>query len=170
MTNERLHFFLEEHLGVTRRHFMQSGVLSVAALSSGISMAALDAQDPRLQEAVEKLDSWLTEPDGFQDVSRGRPKPHSLSDEKRKEVGLTRETWKLDVVSDPDHPARIRHPLEGETAFTFADLMKLSESHAVRFPKVMTCLNVGCPLGNGIWEGVPLREVIWKTQPTENLR
>jgi hypothetical protein len=34
----------------------------------------------------------------------------------------------------------------------------------------MTCLNIGCPLGNGIWEGVPLREVLWKTQPSENLR
>ena len=34
----------------------------------------------------------------------------------------------------------------------------------------MTCLNIGCPLGMGIWEGVPLREVIWKTQPRENLR
>jgi len=34
----------------------------------------------------------------------------------------------------------------------------------------MTCLNIGCPLGNGIWEGVPLREVIWLTQPGRNLR
>ena len=48
--------------------------------------------------------------------------------------------------------------------------MNLAETKAVRFPKVMTCLNIGCPLGNGIWEGVPLREVIWLTQPTENLR
>ena len=34
----------------------------------------------------------------------------------------------------------------------------------------MTCLNIGCPLGMGIWEGVPLREVVWLTQPRENLR
>ena len=34
----------------------------------------------------------------------------------------------------------------------------------------MTCLNIGCPLGMGIWEGVPLREVVWLTQPKENLR
>ena len=40
----------------------------------------------------------------------------------------------------------------------------------MRFAKVMTCLNLGCPLGMGIWEGVPLREVIWLTQPRENLR
>jgi hypothetical protein len=34
----------------------------------------------------------------------------------------------------------------------------------------MTCLNLGCPLGNGIWEGVPLRDVLWLTQPTKDLR
>ena len=48
--------------------------------------------------------------------------------------------------------------------------MKLAEKHAVRFAKVMTCLNIGCPLGMGVWEGVPLREVVWLTQPKENLR
>ena len=40
----------------------------------------------------------------------------------------------------------------------------------MRFPKVMTCLNLGCPLGMGLWEGVPLREVIWLTQPREQVR
>jgi len=48
--------------------------------------------------------------------------------------------------------------------------MKLAEKQTVRFPKVMTCLNIGCPLGTGIWEGVPLRELIALTQPRENLR
>src|SRR4029453_7983944 len=41
---------------------------------------------------------------------------------------------------------------------------------AVRFPKVMTCLNIGCPLGMGIWEGVPLREIIALTKPREDVR
>ena len=48
--------------------------------------------------------------------------------------------------------------------------MQLAEKHAVKFAKVMTCLNIGCPLGMGIWEGVPLREIIWRTRPSENLR
>jgi hypothetical protein len=34
----------------------------------------------------------------------------------------------------------------------------------------MTCLNIGCPLGCGIWEGVPLRDVLWLTQPEADLR
>lgn len=126
--------------------------------------------DPRLRDALKKLETWLTMPDDFRDVSRRKPKPHSLSEEQRKEVGLTRDTWKLNVISDAENPASIRNPLEGETAFTFADLMELAKDHSVRFPKVMTCLNIGCPLGMGIWEGVPLRDIIWKTQPTENLR
>ncbi len=48
--------------------------------------------------------------------------------------------------------------------------MELAKQHAVRFPKVMTCLNIGCPLGMGVWEGVPLRHLLWLAQPTENLR
>ena len=34
----------------------------------------------------------------------------------------------------------------------------------------MTCNNVGAPLGMGLWEGVPLRDVIWATKPTANIR
>ena len=34
----------------------------------------------------------------------------------------------------------------------------------------MTCLNIGCPLGMGIWEGVPLREVLWLTRAARELR
>jgi DMSO/TMAO reductase YedYZ molybdopterin-dependent catalytic subunit len=52
----------------------------------------------------------------------------------------------------------------------FPRLLELAEKHAVRFPKVMTCLNIGCPLGMGIWEGVPLREVFWLTRPSEDVR
>jgi len=48
--------------------------------------------------------------------------------------------------------------------------LKLGETKSVRFAKVMTCLNIGCPLGMGIWEGVPLRDIVWLTKPRENLR
>ena len=105
-------------------------------------------------------------------MSRGKPMPHSLPDEKKKEVGLTRETWKLEVISDPENPVKLGKQLTKSdgTALDFAALMKLAEKHAVRFAKVMTCLNIGCPLGMGIWEGVPLREVVWLTKPREDVR
>jgi DMSO/TMAO reductase YedYZ molybdopterin-dependent catalytic subunit len=105
-------------------------------------------------------------------VSRGKPVPHSLSDEKKAEVGMTRDTWRLEVLSDPDKPARVRNEFKksDDTAFDFAALMELAKTKSVKFPKVMTCLNIGCPLGMGIWEGVPLREVLWLAQPTADLR
>jgi hypothetical protein len=48
--------------------------------------------------------------------------------------------------------------------------MKLAEKHAVRFLKVMTCNNGDSPLGVGLWEGVPLRTVIWLTKPVSDIR
>ena len=164
--------FLQEHTRLTRRFFLGAGALGLGSFAgiAGIGRA----QDPAAKqtEAFEQLESLMTLPDKFLDVSRGSPIPHSLSEEKRIEVGLTRETWKLEIASDPENPARIKKPrLNADgTTLDFAELMQLAESHAVRFAKVMTCLNMGCPLGMGVWEGVPLRELIWRTQPIENLR
>ena len=161
--------FLADHARLTRRFFLELGIGTGLAFSGEV-MATEKGES--LQAAIDGLESWLTHPDDFQDVSRGKPKPHTLPDEKKREVGMTRETWTLNVISDLENPATIANPLSQETdnAFTFDDLMSLAKDHVVRFPKVMTCLNIGCPLGMGIWEGVPLRHLIWKTKPKENLR
>src|SRR6185436_7576194 len=92
--------------------------------------------------------------------------------EKLVQVGLTRETWNLEVISDPEHKADLRNPLTREkgTALDWDGLMKLAEKRTVRFLKVMTCNNIGRPLGMGLWEGVPLRDVVWLTKPQEDLR
>ncbi len=163
--------FLRDHLLVTRRFFVRAGIVGVAAFGGGVRGWA-DSLEPELNDAVARLESFMTPLDKFRDVSRGSPVPHSLSEEKRSEVGLTRETWRLEVTADQDHPTRIKQPMTNSsgTALDFPALMKLAETHAVRFAKVMTCLNIGCPLGTGIWEGVPLKVVIWKTQPVENFR
>ena len=157
---------------VTRRHFLRLSAASATALGFWPIAGSADLLAPELSKALESLEPYFTPQEKFRDVSRGKPLPHSLSDEKKRQVGLTRETWKLEVISDPDNPAKIGHPLAEKdgTALDFAGLMKLAEKHAVRFAKTMTCLNIGCPLGTGIWEGVPLREVIWLTLPRENLR
>ena len=162
--------FLNQHQHLTRRFFLRFGVVGVAALKTLPSFAADSQRPPELQQAISDLETWLTAQDKFADVSRGNPKPHSLDEAQRQAVGLTRETWNLEVLADPDNKPRLRNPLTGDNAFTFADLMQLAQTEAVRFPKIMTCLNLGCPLGTGIWEGVPLRSVIWKTEPIENLR
>lgn len=165
--------YLQEHTALTRRYVLGLGAAGAAAWAGSPLFAAGEAvNDAILQKAISGIETWLTQPDDFRDVSRGKPLPHSLDEETRKKVGLTRDTWSLEVISDPENPARLGNPLSKETgnAFQFADLMKLAETQAVRFPKVMTCLNIGCPLGNGIWEGVPLREVLWLTEPREDLR
>lgn len=164
--------FIDDHFALSRRYFLGLGTAGLSALQ----MLPLQSGEPDtsivLQTAISKMESWVTPASEFRDVSRGNPVPHTLSDEKKGEVGMTRETWKLDVFADPKEPARVRTELKASagTAFDFDALMKLAATHAVRFPKVMTCLNIGCPLGMGIWEGVPLRELIWLTQPTQNLR
>lgn len=163
-----------QHVQVTRRFFMQCGALGAAGVGALPAVEAAAANDlpPELAPAVEKLETFFTLPKDFRDVSRGKPLPHSLPEEKKRDVGLTRETWKLEVIADAENPARLRKPLSQDknSALDFAGLMKLAETKAVRFAKTMTCLNIGCPLGTGIWEGVPLRDVIWLTEPVENLR
>ncbi len=165
--------FLAEHRLATRRYFLRWGAAGLAALQTLPLFAEQDdADQTSLARAIAELPPWLTDPNEFQDVSRGNPKPHSLSDEKKREVGLTRDTWKLQIIADPENPARLRNPMSTDegTALDFAALMQLASEHAVRFPKLMTCLNIGCPLGNGIWEGVPLRTVLWLADPTADLR
>ena len=170
--NATIESLLTQHAILTRRYFLRCGAAGVAALGALPLLAEERKRDARLQAALDDLETWLTKQDDFQDVSRGNPKPHSLSEEKRKQVGLTRDTWRLEVIADPKAPAKLRSPLSKKdgTALDFAGLMRLAKEHAVRFPKLMTCLNIGCPLGNGIWEGVPLRTVLWMTQPREKLR
>ena len=164
--------FLASHRLTTRRFFLRCGGAGLVALQSLPLLAQSDDEGEPLELAIDDLPPWLTDPNDFQDVSRGNPKPHSLSDERMREVGLTRDTWRLQVIADPENPARLRSPMSSDngTALDFAGLMQLASKHAVRFPKVMTCLNIGCPLGNGIWEGVPLRTVLWMADPTADLR
>jgi len=156
----------EEH---TRRSFLGCGA---AALSLPVLHADTPAPVPELARVLDKLESYLTPPADFNDVSRGTPLPHKLSAEKKREVGLHRDTWKLEVIADPDKPATLGMPLskKDNSALDFAALLDLGKTRSVRFAKIMTCLNIGCPLGMGIWEGVPLRDVVWLAQPKANLR
>jgi hypothetical protein len=172
MTDDDIAGFVSEHQQLTRRHFLRLGATGVLALGCSRLAAADDVLAPELEKTIENLEPYFTPQEKFRDVSRGKPLPHSLSAEKKREVGLSRDTWKLEVIADPEQPAKIRSPFmkKNRTALDFGGLMGLAEKHPVRFAKTMTCLNIGSPLGTGIWEGVPLREIVWLTQPRENLR
>lgn len=168
---------LDEHLALTRRFFLQAGVVGLTALPVLAPALAADApvappKRAKPDKGGARPEPYFTPTEDFRDVSRGKPLPHSLPDDKKREVGLTRETWRLQVLSDPDKPAKLGKEFKTAdgTAFNFVALMKLAATKTVRFAKVMTCLNLGCPLGMGLWEGVPLRDVLWLTEPRENLR
>ncbi|MHC4463915.1 MAG: molybdopterin-dependent oxidoreductase [Planctomycetota bacterium] len=163
----------EEHTYLTRRYFLKLGAAGIGA----ITVSRLWAQEeegqthPLLTEAISKLE-YLTREENFATYGRGDPPPHKLPVEKHREVGLVRETWQLEVLPDPDSNAKIERPLSKAqgTALNWVGLMKLAEKHAVRFMSVMTCTNGRFPCGMGLWEGVPLREVIWLARPTGNVR
>ncbi len=147
----------------------RSLLLGAAALGAGSTLAKGATQE---SPDFSTVDPYLTTQEKFRDVSRGKPLPHSLPPEKKVEAGLTRETWKLEVVSDPEHKADVRNPMTRENgkALDWEGLMRLAEKCSVSFLKIMTCNNIGRPLGMGLWEGVPLREVVWMADPRENLR
>jgi DMSO/TMAO reductase YedYZ molybdopterin-dependent catalytic subunit len=158
-------------IGMTRRRFIELGVLGATAASMGRLNVQGAAKDPAQADTAADLE-YLTREEDFFNVGRGKPPPNELSDEKRRAVGLTRETWQLEVVTDPDSNAQIERPLSKEkgNALTWDQLMSLAEKKAVRFLHVISCTNMPKPLGMGLWEGVPLREVVWLTQPRTNVR
>jgi DMSO/TMAO reductase YedYZ molybdopterin-dependent catalytic subunit len=127
--------------------------------------------DSLLAEAISRLE-YLTRDENFQNAGRGKPAPHTLPPEKLREVGLSRETWQLEVLPDPESNAEVERPLSkaSGTALDWNGLMKLAETNAVRFMSVMSCTNGKAPFGMGLWEGVPLRDVIWLARPKSNVR
>lgn len=175
--------FLAEHRRLTRRFFVRRGAVGLAAFHAATqsgraqepqaaSTAGGPAAQPKQPKAGARPDPYFTPQADFRGVSRGTPLPHSLPEDRKREVGLTRDSWRLEVIADPHNPPRLGTTLTASagSAIDFRRLLAMGQTHAVRFAKVMTCLNIGCPLGMGLWEGVPLREIVWLTQPQEKLR
>jgi len=160
-----------QHVKLARRYFMQLGAAGMAGLATSPLWAAESPSETALEEAVSRL-TYLTPVSEFRMFGRGSPPPHTLPPEKLREVGLTKDTWQLEVIPDPDSDARVEHPLSKQagTALNWNGLMKLAETRAVRFLQVMTCTNGKRPCGMGLWEGVPLRDVIWMAKPVANVR
>lgn len=127
--------------------------------------------DPVLLKAISELE-YLTPADKFIVQRRGQPVLSEIPADKLAAIGLTRETWKLEILPDPESNSEIGNPLTMEkgNAIGWADLMKLAENHAVRFLHLLTCTNAPKPYGMGLWEGIPLREFLWIAQPKQNIR
>lgn len=161
----------QQHLEVTRRYFMRLGTVGFAAMGYPSLLEARDTDRDILAETIADLE-YLTHPGEFETVERGNPPPYKLPPEKRLAIGMERNSWKLDVIPDSETKARVDNPLSREkgTALDFKSLLKLAGERPTRFLKVMTCNNLATPLGMGLWEGVPLRDVIWAAKPSANIR
>ena len=160
----------EQHRQLTRRYFMKLGITSPFIFNSTNSYG--NGATLNLNEDQSEEKEYLTPADEFETIERGNPLPYKLPREKRLEIGMERETWKLNVVPDPESNSEIENPLSraNNNALDFKTLMSLAENKSVKFMKVMTCNNLSTPLGMGLWEGVPLRDVIWLAKPKENIR
>lgn len=102
----------------------------------------------------------LTDAAAFRDVSRGNPKPFTLKGEALDKARLSPSTWRLEIVGTGAVKLPKPRRLEDSTAIDLPMLEDLGKRHGVKFFKAMQCLNIAQPLGQGLWEGVPLREVL----------
>ncbi len=158
----------QEHRRISRRYFSRlfAGAGTVALLP-GCRVEG----NPQFAHTLAGMD-YLTAQEMFGTVERGKPLPYKLPPAQLAEAGLTTKTWKLEVLADPEDPAVVDQELTiaGGTAFTYDALMRMAEHSAVRFLKTLTCANGAKPLGTGLWEGVPVREVIRQTGVSKNFR
>jgi hypothetical protein len=83
-----------EHLAFTRRSLLKMGVAASALGTANFASCAED-EPAAVAKALAELEPYFTAADDFRDVSRGKPLPHSLPQEKKQEVGLTRDSWNL---------------------------------------------------------------------------
>lgn len=115
---------------------------------------------------------YLTPLDRAYILDKGKAGVAKLPPEKLREIGLLPETWTLEVVPDPASTSSVDRVLSRALGnhLDWAGLMRLAEKHAVRFLSVTTCANGADPFHMSLWEGVPLREIIWLTQPKSSIR
>ena len=160
----------------SRREFMRASALAATAVAAGVGDNAHAAA--AAVPSAPAPHPLLTKAADFTDVSRGNPKPHTLTGDALVQARLTADTWRLEITADPfvsdvvKEPATLGRQLtiaEG-SALDFPALIALGKKHSVRFLKAMQCLNIASPLGQGLWEGVPLREVLRLCGPMRNVR
>jgi hypothetical protein len=120
--------------------------------------------------AVTTGKKFLTTPNQFVDVSRGNPKPYTLKGQDLVKARLTPDTYCLEITSDGSTQIEKPCRIEDGTAIDLAALHELAKRHCIKFLKAMQCLNIAQPLGQGLWEGVPLREVLKLAGKVNNIR
>jgi DMSO/TMAO reductase YedYZ molybdopterin-dependent catalytic subunit len=156
---------------LSRRHFVRGSAV-LAASATAFPLAAVETPKAPASHPL------LTPANDFYDVSRGKPKPHTLTGDALVQARLTPDTWRLEIKADPFTSDLVKEPasvttqltIDGGNAIDLPALMALGKTKGVRYLKAMQCLNIAEPLGQGLWEGVPLREVLRLCGPLKNVR
>lgn len=154
---------------------MNSGVLSrreaVKLGLAGIAGASVGRAATLHAEPGKGCTFSLTPAKEFRDVSRGDPKPFTLTGDALKDARLTPETWRLEVTAAASPPdIKEAATIGNAVTLDFAALTELAKKRGVKFLKAMQCLNIPAPLGQGLWEGVPLRDVLALCGAMKNVR
>ncbi|MFM2167165.1 MAG: hypothetical protein RIS79_1536 [Verrucomicrobiota bacterium] len=128
---------------ISRRQAVKLGSGSLAAMQTSIH-----AEEP----AQIKPRPFLTAADDFEDVSRGAPKPHTLTGEALLKAKLTPESWKLEISADEttNEVVTQKAQIERTVRLDYAQLLELGKKHRALFLKAMQCLNIATPLGQGL--------------------
>ena len=113
---------------------------------------------------------FLTSPSAFRDVSRGNPNPRTLRGDDQVRARLTPETWRLEIVAEGGSRIATPRTIEAGNAVDLPELERLNQTRGRKFLKAMQCLNIAQPLGQGLWEGVPLRELLKSVGAIDQVR
>ena len=172
---------------LTRRDFLRIGAVGVSAVGAAqaiigdqtLAADAVASPAPAAAATTPAPHPFFTPAKDFRDVSRGTPTPHTLTGAAQAAARLTPETWRLELTADPfveePHtkvPASVERPLTRAdgTAMDLPALLELGRQQEVNCLHVMQCLNLATPLGQGLWTGVPLREVLRLCRKMNNVR
>jgi hypothetical protein len=141
----------------------------MGAIATGAVAQSTASADPPMTTPAPAR-SFITAQRDFHDVSRGQPIPHTLRGEALTRARLTAATWRLEILAENGATIASPKSLDDGSALDLAALMRLGERHAVRFFKAMQCNNIAKPLGQGLWEGVSLRDVLHLGGRIDNAR
>ena len=150
----------------SRRRLVQLGAAWTAVCKASPLGAADPTAHPEMRKAIAQL-QYLTPVDEIKTIlDKGKSGAARFSPEQAREAGLAPETWTLKIDADPAGGSVIEAPV----TLRWSDFMALAEKHAVRFPHVCVCTNGADPFHMTLWEGVPLREIVWLTRPKGGVR
>lgn len=163
---------------IPRRQFIAAAAAGLA--SAGLATQLVTAAEPpgAIAPKINRPPPpagphpFLTPAGDFEDVSRGTPNPGTLRGEALTRARLTPETWRLEVTADETRVDYVQEMTSIGRPLTLdlPTLRELGGKHAVRYIKAMQCLNIPSPLGQGLWEGVPLRDVLRLVGRMNNVR